>query len=160
MSYKGRRKSCLFNRKRYWYHVSTTLFGNEETLTPWGTGKGFNRSYNEPLGDRICVAPSIEQCITAIPYTLAAHLIIYRTKDKVLAAPPADVFDMFITEEGWIQNTTTFVKIGELDFDYIEKALKVENVKPEGASVGKPAYSGKVLKWWKKARIKRFIKSP
>lgn len=160
MSYKSRRKSCLFNRKRYWYHVSTTLKKKEETLTPWGNRKGFNRGDHEPDGDRICVAPSIEQCITAIPYTLSASITIYRTKDKVMATLPKDIFDMHITGEGWLQTQTTFVKIGSLDFDYVEEKLNVENVKPQAASLGNTRYSGRVLKWWKKARIKRFIKCP
>jgi len=154
-----RKKTNLFNRKQYWYHVSTTLKNDEEHLIPWGTRKGFNRSLNEPDGNRICVAPTIEQCITAIPYILTAKITIYRTKSKVIAYKSNKIFDMNVTNEGWLLEPTTFIKIGTLDFEDVEKGLAIEMVIPESATGGVASYSGKVLRWWKKARIKRFIKT-
>lgn len=150
----------LFKNRRYWYHVSSTLNGKEEHLIPWGTRKGFNRSDSEPDGNRICVSPSIEQCLTAVPYRLSSEFVIYRTKTKVKANKPTDVFDMNVTNEGWLQEPTTFVKVGVLNFEDVERGLKVDKVISEAASAGMPTYSGRVLRWWKKARIKRFIKSP
>lgn len=85
---------------------------------------------------------------------------IYRTKERVKALAPKDIFDMAITHEGWLQDPTSFVKIGVLDFDTVEQGLKVENVIKQAASLANVKYSARVLRWWQKARIKRFIKSP
>lgn len=151
----------MYNKKRYWYHVSTTLENVMEHLIPRDfddSESGFNRTPSEPLGARICVSPTIEQCITAIPYHLGETIAIYRTKDKVKAKEPEGVFDFNITNEGWLEEPTSFVRIGYLDFQKVEDKLKVENVIPQSASGSEPRYCGKVLKWWKKAKIKRFIR--
>jgi len=156
MPLKNRRKKCLFSRKRYWYHVSTTLKNKCVKLYPREDGE--NRSGSEPPGERICVAPTIEQCITAVPYRYSTEFSIYRTKKKVMALPPNEVFDMDITDEGWLETPTTFVKLGTLNFEDIEIGLNEDSVIGEAASDGTVDYSKKVLKWWKRARIKRFIK--
>lgn len=153
-----KRRNVYANR-RYWYHVSTTLTKRVEHLKPRGNEKGFNRADHEPDNARICVAPSIEQCITAIPYRLGDSCTIYRTQERVRASKPKKVFDINITEEGWLQVPTTFVRLGTLEFEDVERGLSVEHVVEEAASSGYPPASGRVLKWWKKARIKRFIKS-
>ena len=148
----------LYSKKRHWYHVSTTLENETEHLVPRDFENGFNRTPAEPLGKRICVSPTIEQCIVAIPYHLGEVIAIYRTKNKVLAKKPIGVFDINITNEGWLEEPTPFIKVGMLDFQLIEDKLKVENVIPQSASGSEPRYCGKVLKWWKKAKIKRFIR--
>lgn len=158
MSATKRRKASPYKNRRYWYHVSTTLEKKHERLVPWDEKEGFNRSGDEPHGKRICVAPSIEQCITAIPYCLGTILTIYRTKLPVKATRATGIFDVKVTEEGWLQKPTSFVKRGILKFNEIEEALDVENVIEEAASGGEPRLSGKVLKWWRRARIQRFIK--
>lgn len=156
---KTRPSRGVFTHKRYWYHVSTTLRKRNHHLIPWGTRKGFNRGEDEPEGKRICVAPSVEQCITAIPYYMTTKCNIYRTKNRVRPIKAAKVFDSAVTQEGWLQEPTDFVKIGTIDFVKIEKALNVDGVINEAASQGEHKYSRKVLRWWKKANIKRFIKS-
>ena len=150
----------LYNKKRYWYHVSTTLENEIEHLIPrdFDNDESRNRTPSEPLGARICVAPTIEQCITAIPYHLGETIAIYRTQDKTKANEPNGIFDINITDEGWVEEPTPFVRVGYLDFQKVEDALKVKNVIPESASGKDPRYCGKVLKWWQKAKIKRFIK--
>lgn len=158
MSAGKRRKVSPYKNRRYWYHVSTTLEKKHERLVPWDEKKGFNRSGDEPPGKRICVAPSIEQCITAIPYCLGTILTIYRTKSLAKARKAIGVYDVKITEEGWIEKPTSFVKVGIIKFEEIEKILGVENVVGEAASSGEPRKSGKVLKWWRRAHIERFIK--
>ena len=147
-----------YNSKRYWYHISTTLKKKVEHLIPWDEDTGFNRGGDEPVGKRICVAPTIEQCITAIPYSLDTYCSIYRTKQKIKADKPSGVFDANITHEGWLLSPTTFVKIGKLDFANIEKTLNIENVIQESAAHGKVKISKEVLKWWKRIDIKQFIK--
>ena len=131
---------------------------DEEYLTPRDFEGGFNRTPAEPLGKRICVSPTIEQCLTAIPYSLSDVVMIYRTKDKVMATKPEGVFDINVTNEGWLEEPTSFVRVGYLDFNQIEEALKIKNVIPQAASSSEPKYSGRVLKWWRKARINRFVK--
>lgn len=154
-----KRAAGLFTRKRYWYHVSTTLNRRNVTLTPWDGDKAVNRDPTEPAGKRICVAPTIEQCIVAIPYHLGATISIYRTKNRELATQPNDVFDAKVTDEGWFTVPTTFVKIGTLDFEDIEESMGIEHVIEEVASGGNIPKTRKSLRWWKKARIKRFIKT-
>lgn len=151
------RNKSIYNRPRYWYHVSTTLENKLEHLIPRDFEAGFNRTPSEPLGSRICVSPTIEQCIVAIPYHLGDTIAIYRTVNKVSAKAPEGVFDKNVTDEGWLEESTDFVKIGMLDFQLVETKLKIKNVIPPSASGDEPAYCGKVLKWWKKAKIKRFI---
>jgi len=158
MALAKRTRSSLYNKRRHWYHVSTTLEKKHERLVPWDERKSFNRDCSEPSGKRICVAPTIEQCITAIPYCLGTILTIYRTKSPIIAKRPQGVYDSHITEEGWIEKPMSFVKVGILKFEDIEKSLGVDNVAEEAASSGETRKCGKVLKWWKRARIRRFIK--
>lgn len=152
------KKKSVYGTVRYWYHVSTTLTKKEEHLIPWDEENGFNRGGDEPLGKRICVAPSIEQCITAIPYSLDTVCTIYRTAKKVRATKPVNVYDVPVTQEGWLMKPTLFIKIGKLKFEEVEKKLELDNVIEEAASEGELNGSRKVLRWWKKADVKRFIK--
>lgn len=153
------RKKSVYASRRYWYHISTTLKHNSVLLKPYGNvEKAFNRSWNEPDTPRICVAPSIVQCITAVPYYPCTKFTIYRTKNKVKAKPAVNVFDANITKEGWIHKPTIFVKIGELDFEDVEKGEKIEYVIPEAASDGVPDCSRKVLRWWKSKNIWKYVK--
>lgn len=157
---KGRTVSNLYSQRRYWYHVSSTLRKKKETLVPWGSQKAVNRDPTEPPGKRICVAPSIEQCITALPYNYGSIITIYRTQEKLKADMPYDVFDAEVTNEGWLTIPTTFVKLGTLHFDDVEKFLDVEHVIDEAASDGNIRQSRKVLRWWQAAKIHKFIRRP
>jgi hypothetical protein len=149
----------LYSKKRYWYHVSTTLKKKTVHLVPWDDIKGFNRASHEPEGNRICVAPTIEQCITAIPYYLHTKIVIYRTKDEVIAKRPRRVFDSKVTNEGWLVEPTTFVRIGTLNFAHVEKGLKIDSVIENSADKDQEVENcWKVLRWWRKAKIDRFIK--
>jgi len=149
----------LYSKKRHWYHISTTLEKEEETLIPRDFEEGFNRTPAEPLGARICVAPTIAQCITAVPYALGEVFTVYKTKEKVLASKPDGVFDINVTNEGWLLEPTLFIKLGYLDFQQVEDVLKIKNVIPQSASSSEPKYAGKVLKWWKKVGVNRFVKN-
>lgn len=149
-----------YNIKRYWYHISTTLDDQQVYLIPWTGKKAFNRPKSEPTTKRICVAPSIEQCLAALPYYLNSIISIYRTKNELVAKEPKKVFDCHITKEGWITNPTTFIKIGILSFQDIEDGLNIPHVIPQAASSGQNTYSGRVLKWWTNIEVEKFIKSP
>lgn len=150
----------IYSSKRYWYHVSTTLIDRQIKLIPWDFSEetAFNRSESEPLGKRICVAPSIEQCIVAIPYDLYSIISVYRTKNKVIAKSPNDIFDSHITQEGWITRPMTFIKLGIIDFEHVAKKLKLEHVPYEMATSGMLTSQEESLKWWKKIDVNRFLK--
>ena len=151
-------KKSIYKHKKYWYHVSTTLKKKYVNLIPRDEHRSPNRDWKEPDGKRISVAPTIEQCITALPYHLSVTFTIYRTKNYVRANPPKNVFDSKITQEGWLYEPTPFLRIGTLKFSDLEKGLGVMQIIEQSASLSEPRRSGKVLKWWKKAKIKRFVK--
>lgn len=148
----------IYHYRRYWYHVSTTLKDKHITLIPWDEDKGFNRGGTEPLGKRICVSPSVEQCLTAVPYYLGSVFSVYRTKTPVKASCPTDVYDAKVTQEGWLFEPTVFIKIGVLKFKDVEIKLGIDDVIEEAASSANVKSSRKVLKWWRNARIKSLIK--
>lgn len=147
----------IYKYPRYWYHISSTLKGKVEHLIPWDEDKGFNRTDREPKGKRICVAPTIEQCIVAVPYLPSSKFAIYRTIRKIKAEQAVDVFDVNITNEGWITFPMTFVKVGTINFSEIEDKLNIKSIISEPSSTANPQFAGRVLKWWKKLRINRFI---
>jgi hypothetical protein len=152
-------KNSVYNHKRYWYHVSTTLKRKKLHLIPWDERDGFNRGGIEPPGKRICVAPTIEQCITALPYSFDAEFVIYRTEQRVKPEIPVNVYDSSVTQEGWLLTPTKFIKIGNLKLDDIEKGLEIDNViEEQAASCGNIKGARKVLRWWKKIKVYRFIK--
>ena len=150
-------KKCFYARKRYWYHLSTTLRKKRLCLIPWDEDKASNRSGTEPTGRRICVAPSIEQCITALPYFEGETYWVYRTAKRIAACKPEDIFDSNVTKEGWIQNPTDFVKIGK--FAIADAATGCRDyIIPASASMDDPRYSGRVLSWWKKRYLHKILR--
>lgn len=149
----------FYNQKRYWYHVSTTLIKKIETLIPWDNKNGENRCDDEPEGKRICVAPTIEQCITALPYSLLSEFRIYRTERQVIAKKARKVFDAKVTQEAWITTPTVFIKIGDLHTTDVEEGLQVPYVISQAGSEDNVSYSKEVLKWWQTANIQQFIKN-
>jgi len=93
-----------------------------------------------------------------VPYFLSSSYNIYRTKEKVAAHKPIRVFDAKITNEGWLLDTTDFIKIGSIDLNEIESGEKIESVMHEAASRGNVRYSKKVLNWWRRIKLQRYIK--
>lgn len=153
-----RKKKSLYNRRRYWYHLSSTLHSKLEHLTPWDNAEGFNRTNIEPNTNRICVAPSIAHCLTAIPYSPGDKYIVYRTQSLIKASKPVRVFDANVTNEGWITEQTTFIKIGTLNLMNISKREKSGRIIIESASGDVIANVKKVLNWWKKRNPKKYLK--
>jgi hypothetical protein len=152
-------KKRLFKFPRYWYHLSKKLTDKEILLTP--KDDSVNRSIEEPDGARICVSPTIEQCITALVYNCYQTYNIYRTKKRLIAKKPPKgaIFDGRITDEGWIEIPTVFVKIGEINFEKMQEFLDKNDIEiiEESASGGGVEYCNEVLIWWKKRKIDRFI---
>lgn len=149
-------KKRLFKFPRYWYHLSTTLKQNEVELIP--RDDSTNRSFGEPNGKRICVAPTIEQCLTALVYGYHQTYHIYRTKKRMIPRRPpiGTIFDYSITNEGWIEIPTAFIKIGTMDFDAITS--QDIDIISESASSDNITYCKEVLQWWRKFNLKKYIK--
>lgn len=158
MKYKSLSKKSIYNKKRYWYHISTTLKRKQVRLIPWDNYQGFNRAWSEPNDKRICVAPTVAHCLTAVPYCPGNKYEIYRTKTPVKANPPTDIFDAKVTLEGWLQTPTVFVKIGSLRLEDVENGENVYHLITEAASGNQSRLSGKVLAWWKRRNLKKYIK--
>jgi hypothetical protein len=147
----------LYSEPRYWYHVSSTLVKPLVILRPWTNEDGFNRTDSEPNTPRICVAPTIEQCLVAIPYRSVGDYTIYRTKAPKRAARPRKVYDASVTQEGWLQETTAFIKIGTFPMEEFSDACG-DNFKGERATVGVVARSRDLLEWWRHMEIQKYIK--
>lgn len=147
----------LYKTPRYWYHVSTTLKNSVELLKPRDNDEGFNRSDSEPNVRRICVSPSLEQCLTAIPYFHRDTLSVYRTEKKVKAKSPVDVFDASVTMEGWIIVPTWFIRIGTLNLNSLDKKL-TKGVRSEAATDGCLSSSKSLYRWWIKTDPWQYVK--
>lgn len=157
VSRKPLRKKSLFKTPRYWYHISTTLKHKREYLTPWDNSKGFNRSSSEPDVKRTCVGLSVAHCLAAVPYYHGEKFIVYRTARKIKAYKPREVYDSHVTLEGWIQTPTMFVRIGTLSLGSISRKIDKPLI-DECASGSDTRYTGKVLKWWQRRKVERYIK--
>ena len=150
-------KRSIFDSPRYWYHLSSTLENRRVYLKPWDNSKGFNRTSSEPDVPRTCVSPSIEHCLTAIPYSDGDEYVIYRTARKIKATKAHGVFDCRVTKEGWIQKPCMFVKVGTLSFPQVSEDEGVTII-DEAASYSDTRQSSKVLGWWKRRHLNRHIK--
>jgi len=91
-------KPCFF------YHISRTPLhtGSDETsfeMVPRYVSSG---EYELEQNKRICVAPTIEQCINAIAVGAQEFFYVYRTVRKTSQSyVPFGVFDSPITQERW-----------------------------------------------------------
>jgi len=96
--------------KKYYYHITDNEnWGDSILLKP--KRDGFNRDSNEPHTPRICVCPTIEQCMIAI--YLSYGYSVYRTKHKEVAISAKErIFDGHITHEHWLKKPTQFIKVG------------------------------------------------
>lgn len=152
------RKKSIYARRKYWYHLSSTIKHKSVLLKPRDNSRGFNRTEAEPNDERICVAPSMAHCLTAIPYCPGDTYQVYRTKSRVKANQPTKVFDSNVTLEGWIQKPTVFVRVGTLTLEDVEQGEKLQHIVDASASGDSPQTSGKVLSWWKKRNLWKYLK--
>ena len=148
----------IYSKKLYWYHLSTLLTRKHYILHPRNNDEGFNRAEDEPDIPLICVSPSIEQCLVALPYDKYDTYYIYRTKDKVIANFPREIFDSSVTQEGWITVSTPFNRIGVLKFkNIITPTGKKRKLKCEVASDGNLTKSKQLYSWWNNLDVHKFI---
>jgi hypothetical protein len=157
MTKKRPQKKCVHSTSRYWYHISTTLKHKFEYLTPRDNRGSFNRSSSEPNDERICVAPTLAHCLTAVPYVPGEKFTVYRTARKCIASSPKDIYDATITKEKWIQTPTMFNRIGFLSLSKLSDELRIDII-GESASSNSLSQCGKVLKWWKRHKPQQHIK--
>lgn len=99
---------------RYYYHITENNRWKKEIVlkprSPW------LMDHREPDDPRICVAPTITGCISALnSANLESRMFVYRTKRKVQTHKPHRVPDAHITGERWILKPCRFVKTHVLD---------------------------------------------
>ena len=150
-------KKYLYTAPRHWYHISTTLNKTQVYLAPRDNSRSINRSSLEPNNKRICVAPTVAHCLTAVPYAPGEKYIIYRTFRKCRASQPKEIYDAHITNEGWIQCHTMFERVGILSLPELAK-IEAVNIPEESASSNCLQQCGKVLKWWQHHKLQQHIK--
>jgi hypothetical protein len=102
------------------YHISDTYLGRKPLLTP-RIPRVAKESRENIRTKRICVSPSIEQCVLGIDgvsYMESSSLevgkswYVYQTTKK--GKPARKVQDFDTTEEHWIKEETRFEYFGKL----------------------------------------------
>jgi len=107
------------------FHVTEKDWGDKITLYPRQNGDF--RPANEPKTPRICVAPTIAQCLLALGGAIdVPTLNVYYTHSKT--HPTRRVHDAYITEERWILKPAIFyfytkISIGEGFQRFVDKCL-------------------------------------
>lgn len=96
---------------RYWYFITQNDMGTSMSLNPRCP---INKCDEEPNIARICVAKSAANCMTAINL-VTGKVYVYRTRRKVKARVPYDVYDSHITTEHWLMSRTRFTLVDTLD---------------------------------------------
>lgn len=98
------------DKKGYWYHITEKNWSSTILLKPIQFGDNWGSDEDGP--PRICVAPTIEQCFAAVPYSeyKNSDYKVYKTKHPEIATP-GEVDDFQMTNEHWILVPTTFIKI-------------------------------------------------
>jgi hypothetical protein len=150
----------VYSQKKYWYHLSCTLKRKYETLIPRTNDEGFNRADHEPNQARICVSPSLEQCLVAIPYDTDGKYSLYKTINKSVAFLPSEseVFDANVSEEGWLLYPTKFIRVGYLNLSNIKTPSgRQRKIKEQVATDGEEYISQELHSWWKKLEPFKFL---
>ncbi len=113
--------------KGYWYHLTMKKLPERRDgsviFYPISNKFSYHRSEYEPDIPRTCVAPTVWQCLLAIPHTNYCIFNIYRTKNRVSAKtiPPQyepTIPDLQWTDEHWILRPIKFVLCGEVTTMY------------------------------------------
>ncbi len=103
-------------KKRYYWHVSLSGsidIGKKLIVYPRDNDESNGRGLFEPNNPRICVAPSVIHCLTALAFDFSHEpeqwIYAYRTEKKCTAYYPQGIFDSHVTREKWICEPTSFV---------------------------------------------------
>jgi hypothetical protein len=99
-----------WSKPKYWYHITdATNWSDEQTLNPIE-----HIGYECPYIKRICVAPTVPQCLAAICFW-KGKLRVYRTMHKHRAAKAMFVSDQEITDEHWLFEECKFIFLEHID---------------------------------------------
>jgi len=148
--------------KRYYYHVSSNLIheyhdvklnrNRTVTLQPYEV-----ECEGEPGLYRICVAPSVPHCLSAIS-VCGRELHVYRTSKPVHAYWPFWVPDSPITREKWLIKPTAFT------YQYSFETKGMPEVGNTGCGIGcrqaiphQKKHLEKLRKWFHSNRFKPFV---
>lgn len=106
-SNKTNHKEC------YFYHISDSH--TEQTITFKPRKPSSSEGYICSI-ERICVAPTVEQCLSALCSFENGTWSVYRTKNKFKCSiKPYRVNDSVISQERWFFESTDFIKVGEIE---------------------------------------------
>jgi hypothetical protein len=98
--------------KKYWFHITDQDWPSKIVLEPKLYGDNWGPDEAGP--SRISVAPTIEQCFAAVPYSeYDTDYQVFKTEQQV-DAEPADndiIGDFAITNEHWLFEPTSFIKV-------------------------------------------------
>lgn len=107
--------------KNFYYHVTTNdCWDHSVWLKPRITNRA---DCDEPTVPRICVCPTVAGCFIAACYT-EGYKRVYRTRRKVWAVEPYNVYDAKITGEMWLLEPTEFVQVHDFSEDEIKNFPK------------------------------------
>lgn len=95
----------------YYYHVTPKNLGSSYIFVP---RKIVDADEREPDIKRVCVAPSISCCFSAIYPNGYSEYFVYRTKNKVRASCTYNVYDVSVTKEKWLLSPTEFIRIAKI----------------------------------------------
>ena len=91
------------------YHVSTKYWGKRKLIYP---RKIDDATYPTPC---ICVCPTVEQCLLAMPTPRSRCLFVYSTQEKGSNRFTKQIFDYKYTEEHRIYNRAIFDHVFTID---------------------------------------------
>lgn len=85
--------------KRYWWHCTSDYHGESWTAV---RRPPKHRSVREPDTPRLCVAPTIAECFSAVLFNENKPVYCYRTAKKCRGVSPKNVWDSVVTREAWL----------------------------------------------------------
>lgn len=88
------------------------------------------RCPEEPDIARICVSPSVEQCMVSVDVVDEQRVYVYRTARRLLASHPFNVCDSRLTGERWLLKPTVFVKVGYFNGEVLWRIRPEDDFNP------------------------------
>lgn len=103
------------------YHLSLINHGPVLTV---GRATPSDPSSKEPATPRLCVSPTIAQCLGARMFWPYTDVWVYRTEKPVRGVTPVDVWDACITHERWLLPGQSLQRVSKLDPVLVELVQK------------------------------------
>lgn len=124
--------------KRYWYFVTQDFMGNQMELKP---RIPFSAGDDEPLVYRICVAPTVAHCMSAISMQPSDPIYVYRTARKLTAEKAWDVGDSPITHEHFLRRKSKFEFVAAISPEWVRAYWKRGAFEDRGFKPGCNGYT-------------------